>query len=90
MPTTRATLRLAARREVCRQMRMANAAEADETTRQREERFVDVVATVVADEQSLELVEPGEGAFDHPAVAAQAGAVTDLASCDLRRDTASA
>ena len=49
---------------------------------------MDVVAAVVADEQSFELVEPGEGALDDPAVAAQAGAVLGLASCDLWGDSA--
>jgi hypothetical protein len=49
---------------------------------------VDVVAAVVADEESFELVEPGEGAFDDPAVAAEAGAVLGLASCDLWGDSA--
>jgi hypothetical protein len=49
---------------------------------------VDVGAAVVADEQSFELVEPGEGAFDDPAVAAQAGAVPGVASCDLGFDAA--
>ena len=49
---------------------------------------MDVVAAVVADEESFELVEPGEGAFDDPAVAAQAGAVFGLAAGDLRCDPA--
>lgn len=43
---------------------------------------MDVGAAVVADEQSFHPVEPGEGAFDDPAVAAQAGAVPDLAARD--------
>jgi len=45
-------------------------------------------AAVVADEQPFEVVEPGEGAFDDPAVAAQAGAVFGLAACDLGFDAA--
>jgi hypothetical protein len=49
---------------------------------------VDLVAAVVADEQPFELVEPGEGAFDDPAVAAQPGAVLGLPACDLRGDAA--
>jgi hypothetical protein len=49
---------------------------------------VDVVAAVVADEQSFELVEPGEGAFDDPAVAAKAGAVRGTAVGDLGCDAA--
>ena len=47
---------------------------------------MDVVAAVVADEETFELVEPGEGALDDPAVAAEAGAVLGLAAGDLRGD----
>jgi hypothetical protein len=47
---------------------------------------VDVVAAVVADEESFELVEPGEGALDDPAVATEAGAVLGLAASDLWGD----
>ena len=50
--------------------------------------FVDLVAAVVADEQSFEVVEPGEGALDDPADAAEPGAVLGLAAGDLRRDAA--
>jgi len=49
---------------------------------------VDVGAAVVADEQSFELVELGEGALDDPAVAADAGAVFGLATSDLGGDPA--
>lgn len=49
---------------------------------------MDLVAAVVADEQSLELVQPGEGALDDPADAAEAGAVLGLAAGDLRPDPA--
>ena len=48
---------------------------ADEAAAEGEERFVDLVAAVVADEQPFELMQPGEGALDHPAVAAEPGAV---------------
>jgi hypothetical protein len=51
---------------------------------------VDLVAAVVADEQSFELVQPGEGAFDDPAVAAKPGAVPGAASSDLGCDAAAA
>jgi hypothetical protein len=51
---------------------------------------VDLVAAVVADEEPFELVEPGEGAFDDPAVAAESGAVPAAASGDLRCDPAAA
>jgi hypothetical protein len=47
---------------------------------------VDVGSAVVADEQSFELVEPGEGAFDDPAVAAEPGAMRGVAPCDLGCD----
>ena len=53
---------------------------ADEAAADREERFVDLVVAVVADEQSFELVQPGEGAFDDPAHLAEAGAVLGLAA----------
>ena len=43
---------------------------------------MDVVAAVGADEQSASAVEPGEGALNGPAVAAEAGAVVGLASSD--------
>jgi hypothetical protein len=51
---------------------------------------VDLVAAVVADEQSLVVVQPGEGAFDDPADAAETGAVVGLAASDLGRDVAGA
>ena len=51
---------------------------------------MDLVAAVVADEQSLELVQTGEGAFDDPAVAAEAGAVAGTAAGDLGGDAAAA
>jgi hypothetical protein len=47
---------------------------------------VDVVAAVGADEEAAAVVEPGEGAFDDPAVAAEAGAVFGLAAGDDRFD----
>jgi hypothetical protein len=49
---------------------------------------VDVVAAVGADEESAAVVQPGEGAFDDPAVSAEAGAVFDLAASDDRLDSA--
>lgn len=49
---------------------------------------MDVVAAFVADEQPFELVQPGEGAFDYPAPAAEAGAVWGLAAGDQRLDAA--
>jgi hypothetical protein len=47
---------------------------------------VNVGAAFVADEQSFELVQPGEGALDHPAEAPDARAVPGLATGDLGRD----
>ena len=49
---------------------------------------MDLVAAVVADEQPFELVQPGEGAFDDPAVAAKSGPVAGVAAGDLRGDPA--
>jgi hypothetical protein len=49
---------------------------------------VDVVATVGADEQAAAVVEPGEGALDDPAVAAESGAVLCLAARDHGLDAA--
>ena len=44
---------------------------------------MDLVAAVVADEQSFVLVQSGEGALDDPAVATEAGAMCLTAACDL-------
>ena len=49
---------------------------------------MDFVTAVVADEQPLEVVEPSEGALDHPTSATQAGAVLALAASDLGSDPA--
>jgi hypothetical protein len=57
--------------------------EADEAAGEGEERLVHLVAAVVADEESFVVVEPGEGALDDPADAAEAGAVLGLATSDL-------
>ena len=47
---------------------------------------MDLGAAFVADVESFHPVEPGEGAFDDPAVAAQAGAVAGFAAGDDRFD----
>jgi hypothetical protein len=60
--------------------------EADEAAAEREEGLVDLVAAIVADEQPLEVVQPGEGALDDPTSATQAGAVPGLAASDLGSD----
>lgn len=49
---------------------------------------MDLLAAVVADKESLELVQPGEGALDDPAMAAEAGAVLGLSAGDLWSDPA--
>ena len=49
---------------------------------------MDVVAAVGADEQAAAVVQPGEGALDDPAVAAESGAVLCLAACDQGLDAA--
>ena len=49
---------------------------------------MDVVAAVGADEQAAAVVEPGEGALDDPALAAEPGAVSGLAAGDERLDAA--
>ena len=50
---------------------------------------MDLVAAVVANEQPLEVMQPGEGALDDPADAAESGAVLCLPASDLRGDAAS-
>ena len=49
---------------------------------------MDVVAAFIAGGKPSELVQPGEGAFDDPAVAAESGAVLGLASRDAVGDSA--
>ena len=51
---------------------------------------MDFGSAVVADKQPFELVQPGEGALDDPAIAAQAGAVRGAATGDLGFDAAAA
>jgi hypothetical protein len=46
--------------------------EADQAARDREEGFVDVGATLVADAEAAVLVEPGDRAFDDPTLSAEA------------------
>jgi hypothetical protein len=47
---------------------------------------VDLVEAVGAQEQAAAVVEPGKGALDDPAVAAEPGSVSALAACDHRLD----
>ncbi len=45
-------------------------------------------ASLVADAEPFEPVQPGEGALDHPAHLAETGTVGDAASGDQRFDAA--
>jgi hypothetical protein len=49
---------------------------------------VDLVAAVGADEEAATVVEPCEGAFNHPTLSPQPGAVLGLAARDHRLDAA--
>jgi len=51
---------------------------------------VDLVAAGVANEQPLVVVEPGEGALDHPADTTEPGAVVGSATGDLGLDPSGA
>jgi hypothetical protein len=51
---------------------------------------VDFGAAVVADEQPLEVMEPGEGALDDPAGAAESRAMLGLPAGDLGFDATAA
>ena len=64
------------------QNEFAESAVADEAAAEGEHCFVHVGAAFVADEQSFELVQVREGAFDDPADGAKPGAVVGLAASD--------
>jgi hypothetical protein len=49
---------------------------------------MEIRASLVADAESFELVQPGEGVLDHPTDLAQAGAMGDAASGDHGFDAA--
>lgn len=49
---------------------------------------MEIGASLVAGAESFELVQPGEGALDHPAHLAQSGAVDDAAPGDQGFDAA--
>ena len=51
---------------------------------------MDLVESIGADEESAAVVQPGEGAFHDPPVAAEVGAVLGLAARDQRCDAARA
>jgi hypothetical protein len=61
---------------------------ADEAAGDREGALVDVVAAVGADEESAGVVQPSEGAFDDPALAAESGTMLGLAASDRWLDAA--
>ena len=63
-------------------------AETDEAAAERKEGFVDLGSTVVADEEPLEVVQPGDGALDDPADAAEPGAMFGRAAGDQGLDAA--
>ena len=63
---------------------------ADEAAGEGEEGLVDVCAAFVADPEASVLVEPGEGAFDHPALLAETGPVLGVAFGDDWSDAAGA
>src|SRR5215218_8222391 len=63
---------------------------ADERTAEGKDRLVDVQAAFVADRRPPELVQPGQGPFDDPAVAAQALAGIDALARDADPDPAAA
>jgi hypothetical protein len=64
--------------------------EADQAAADGEERFVDVVASFVADAEAAVLVQPGDRALDDPALGAKPGAVRCLRRRDPRLDAAAA
>ncbi len=49
---------------------------------------MDLIESVGAEEQPTAVVEPGEGAFDDPAIVSESGAVLGLAARDDRLDAA--
>jgi hypothetical protein len=63
--------------------------DADERTAKGTERFVDVLAALVSDGEAAELAQPGEGAFDHPAMAPKPFAGVDPCAGDPHLDSAS-
>lgn len=60
----------------------------DEAAGEFEEGFMHVCSSLPADAEAFEAVEPGEAAFDDPAVFAQSGAMEGAAAGDCRDDAA--
>lgn len=60
----------------------------DEAAGKLKEGFGDVGSAFPADAEAFEAVEPGEAAFDDPAVFAQSGAMEGTAAGDCRDDAA--
>lgn len=64
--------------------------EADEGAAEEDEGLVDIGASLIADCQSAEAVEPGKRAFDDPAVPAQSFAAVPCPPSNARHDRADA
>jgi len=62
----------------------------DNGTTQREKSLMNICAALVTDAQATELVQPTEGAFDHPAGFAQAAAMRPTFACQSPGDAQSA
>jgi hypothetical protein len=69
------------------QNRLAEETQGDEGAAKLQEGQMNVGAVLVADLQAPEAVEPGEGAFNHPAVAAQSVLGLDAAIMTSNADT---
>ncbi|GHB08314.1 hypothetical protein GCM10010392_39340 [Streptomyces clavifer] len=54
----------------------------DEAGGEAEEGFVDIIASLPADAETSEAVEPGDGALDNPSVNTEARTVGDAAAGD--------
>ena len=62
--------------------------EADDGCGEDEEGAIEIGVSFVSDDETSELVDPGEGPFDNPSVLAEMGAAFDAAPRDARRDVA--
>ena len=65
---------------------MLDKAPADEGTAQGQESLMDIGPALITGAQTFELMQPGQGAFDYPAIAAQARAVWSTAATEHRFD----
>ena len=69
---------------------MLEEAEADEGAAEVEEGLMEVVAALIAPGEAAEVVQPGDGAFHHPAVATEAVGALDAFAGDAGDDVAAA